>query len=244
MLKGNDLTKYMNSLYSSKMSEKDVLAEKKIRKNEQISMGWDIVLNKALANEIYERCWDQNRGNKFYKKLAKEYKVGEFQVIGIAQGNYTTLSIHQADHQARIKEWEDKYGYCVEVRSPGNDLLDFYDEQNLIRGESQRNYVPPSVIYQIRFSKKYLSTKDIYEIAKPYYDTEDMSYYKNLRKNRLAWLVDTPSVRKICYSQEEVFEYVRSQTGAKTVDYTVHSKSGLGWHGKLAGWSFIKKETI
>jgi hypothetical protein len=244
MLKGNDLTRYLNSLYSSKMSEKDILAEKKLEKNEKISMGWDIVLNKAVANEIYERCWDQNRGKKFYKKLAKEYNVGESQVNGIAQGDYTTLSIHPSDHQVRIKKWNDQYGFCVEVRSPGNDLLDFYDEQNLLRGESQRNYVPPSVIYQIRFSKEYLSTKDIYAIAKPYYDTEDMSFYKNLRKNRLAWLVDTPSVRKICYSQEEVNEYVRAQTRAKTVDYTLHKSGGLGWHGKLAGWSFIKKETL
>jgi hypothetical protein len=249
MLKGNDLTRYLNSLYSSKMSETDILAEKKLSKNEQISIGWDKVLNRALANEIYERCWDQNRGNKFYKKLAKEYKVGEYQVIGIAQGDYTTLSIHPSDHEARIKEWEDKYGFCVEVRSPGNDLLEFYDEQNLLRGESQRNYIPPSVIHQIRFSKEYLSTKDIYAIAKPYYDNNpttdaDWSFYKMLRKERLKWLVDKPSIRKVCYSQEEVNEYVRSQTGAKTVDYTLHKEGGLGWHGKLAGWSFIKKKTI
>jgi hypothetical protein len=234
------LREKLEGLYSKRDLDKEAKEEKRIAKNEAIAYGKKDLLDKSLADAIYERCWDQNRGNKFYKKLAKEYKVGEYQVIGIAQGDYTTLSIHPSDHQARIEKWNKNYGFCVEVRSPGNDLLEFYDEQNLLRGESQRNYVPPSVIYQIRFSKEYLSTKDIYAIAKPYYDTEDMSYYKNLRKNRLAWLVDTPSIRKICYSQEEVNEYVRAQTGAKTVDYTLHKSGGLGWHGKLAGWSFVR----
>lgn len=240
------LREKLESLYSKRDLDKEAKEEKRIAKNEAIAYGKKDLLDKAIADEIYEKCWGQNRGEKFYKKLAKEYKVGEYQVKDIAQGDYTTLSIHPADHRARVEQWEKEYGFCVEVRSPGNDLLEFYDEQNLLRGESQRNYVPPSVIHKIRFSKEYLSTKDIYAIAKPYYDNNpktdaDWSFYKMLRKERLKWLVDKPSIRKICYSQEEVNEYVRSQTGAKTVDYTLYKEGGLGWHGKLAGWSFIKR---
>lgn len=219
---------------------------KKAEKDSAIALGKKDIVPPALAEKIYERCWDENRGSKkFYQSLAKEFGVKWSSVEGIANNRYNTLLLLKDEHKTRELLWNEEFGYRVEVRSPGNDLLDFYDEQNLLRGESQRNYVPPSVIYQIRFSKEYLSTKDIYEIAKPYYDNNpttdaDWSFYKMLRKERLKWLVDKPSVRKVCYSQKEVVDYVRKMTGAKTVDYTLHSRVGLGWHGKLGGWSFVR----
>ena len=196
---------------------------------------------------IYNNSWTHTRGKDYNNEMAKVYNVKASTIDECCGVGMAVLL--KDDYTARMALWKDQYGFCVEVRSPGNDLLEFYDEQNLLRGESQRNYVPPSVIHKIRFSKEYLSTKDIYAIAKPYYDNNpttdsDWSFYKMLRKERLKWLVDEPSVRKVCYSQEEVNEYVRSQTGAKTVDYTLHKDGGLGWHGKLAGWSFIKKEKL
>lgn len=219
------------------MSDQD---RKILKKN--IALGWSEkqgTLTIDQKRELFYEAWTCPRSKEDISRLCKKYNLKESAFkSAIAEGKY----VDPVEAKRLKKEWENTYGYCIEVRSPGNDLLEFYDEQNLLRGKSQRNYVPPSVIYQIRFSKVYLTTKDIYEIAKPYYDTEDMSFYKNLRKNRLSWLVDKPSVRKICYSQEEAVEYVKSMTGAKTVEYTIHSKASLGWHGKLAGWSFIKKQ--
>ena len=140
----------------------------------------------------------------------------------------------------RLKhEWDEKYGYQMEVRSPGNDLLDFYDEQNKVRGERQRLLLPPSVIYHYRFVEPDWKPKDV----KAKFPHIKGNTLLPLLRIRLDWLIDQPAVRKICYSQEEVVDYVKSMTGAKTVEYTIHSNTGLGWHGSLAGWSFIKKET-
>jgi hypothetical protein len=62
-------------------------------------------------------------------------------------------------------------------------------------------------------------------------------------KNR-AFKGGVSDVEKIAGTRfKEVVDYVKSMTGAKSVEYTIHSNAGLGWHGKLAGWSFIKKET-
>ena len=229
----------LSFIHKDRYKSMDENSREKLKTN--ISLGWaekQGTLSPDQKRELIYEAWTCSRDKKDIARLCKKYNLKESALKSAwHDGKYI-----DSNEFARLKqEWDNQYGYCVEVRSPGNDLLEFYDEQNLLRGESQRNYVPPSVIYQIRFSKKYLSTKDIYEIAKPYYDTEDMSYYKNLRRNRLAWLVDTPSIRKVCHSQEEVNEYVRAQTGAKTVDYTLHKSGGLGWHGKLAGWSFVKK---
>jgi hypothetical protein len=43
------------------------------------------------------------------------------------------------------------------LRSPGNDLLEFYDRQNILLGKDNRacSAIPPSIVYHYRFEHQY-----------------------------------------------------------------------------------------
>ena len=92
------------------------------------------------------------------------------------------------------------------VRSPGNDLLDFYDRMNDKLGKGRKSVIPPSVIFKIRYRTKmpktspgnnqYNTTRGpkhiTEEICKPYYQTDDPSYWWKVYANGMKWLVDKP----------------------------------------------------
>lgn len=232
--------------YIQKDRYKTMSEEKKSSLQHNISNGWaekQGTLSVKQQIQLVIDYWSCSKSPHDVKRLCKKYGLKESALKSSAtQSKY----IGDTEYKKLQKNWQEKYGFKVEVRSPGNDLLDFYDKQNAIRGERQRLKIPPSIIYNIRFSESYLSTKDIYHICKPYYDNgavtdSDWSYYKNMRKNRLAWLVDTPSIKKICHSEKEINEFV-SQSIKQEIDChnVLNGNVGLGWHGKLGGWSFIK----
>lgn len=211
--------------------------ESKLSTDFNISLSRIKNVTPKIALEIYNKCLGEHRSSKYFRQLGKEYNLGYYTINAIAQNDYSILNISKSQHKKNLEQWNSEYGYVMEVRSPGNDLLDFYDQQNEQRGLSQRLMLPPSVIYYYRFVETDWTPKQVKELF-PHIKGNSLL---PLLRERLVWLTDTPSIRKICYSQEEVFDYVRAQTNAKTIDYTVHSKAGLGWHGSLAGWSFVRK---
>jgi hypothetical protein len=169
------------------------------------------------------------------------------------------------DDLIKIKVREAYYLGTYELRSPGNDLLEFYDSMMLRQEPTSKafSYIPPSVVYHFRyehnypkevFEKKYNFGINRYlkESMKEYYDTTDGTYWGQIYKKRFSWLVDKPSERFVFESSKDLSEYTKKHfgqaVGPKTINVggLISSNEDVGgtfehmfWRGKLAGWSIV-----
>jgi len=154
------------------------------------------------------------------------------------------------------------------VRSPGNDLLDFYDKQNIILGVDNRAYsaIPPSVVYHYRFehqypaelfdkSKNYGRLAYLRDCLKEYHQTKDpkdKTYWAQVYRKRYDWLVDEPHTEYKFTYRKEVLDFLLKETGqVSNVRASIHENTGIRkhntvehmfWRGKAKGWSIIIKE--
>ena len=91
------------------------------------------------------------------------------------------------------------------LRSPGNDLLDFYDSMMLRCEQTSKawSYIPPSVVYHFRYDHdypEYIHNKSfnygrlsyLRDSLKDYYYTKDQTYYGQVYSKRYRWLTDKP----------------------------------------------------
>lgn len=149
------------------------------------------------------------------------------------------------------------------LRSPGNDLLDFYDKKNLELGPDNRQYskVPPSVVFEYRFRHKY--PKELFDKSKNYgifaylrdqlkryHKTNDHTYWSQVYKNRYDWLVDEPHNEYRFKHKSELMNFLKEQTGQKAISDKIAHNTNTGnikeecletmfWRGKLKGWSIV-----
>lgn len=134
------------------------------------------------------------------------------------------------------------------VRSPGNDLLDFYDEQMLSLDPNSKAYskIPPSKVFELRFRTEYPQFQRganrpgkwsyIGDLCKEYYVTKDHTYWSQVYKTRFRWLTDVPH-------QEWHFKYLRDANQFLKQHLGVHSfksNNTMFWRGDLAGWSIVE----
>jgi hypothetical protein len=149
------------------------------------------------------------------------------------------------------------------VRSPGNDLLYFYDKQNELLGKDNRAYssIPPSVVYHYRFehqyppelfdkSKNYGVNSYLRDRLSHYHNTSDATYWGQVRNKRYDWLVNAPHEEFIFNTKAEALSFLKEKTGQQTIRDTlaVHSVTNklkkenlehLFWRGNAKGWSII-----
>jgi hypothetical protein len=149
------------------------------------------------------------------------------------------------------------------VRSPGNDLLEFYDRQNNLLGEDNRAHsaIPPSIVYHYRFehqypaelfdkSKNYGRGSYMRDRLKSYHQTSDPTYWRQVYESRYNWLVDRPHKEFVFDTKAKAMKFLKETTGQKSIRDTisVHTITGkitkenlehMYWRGNARGWSII-----
>jgi hypothetical protein len=150
-------------------------------------------------------------------------------------------------------------GYNLILRSPGNDLLDYYDEKNSLLGRENRAYssIPPSVVYYYRFEHKY--PKELDDPSKNYgklaylrdrlrhlHNTTDTTYWAQVYKTRYSWMIDKPHQKWIFDSRQKIEKFVKELTGHSSTNLNIsldgNHSDHMYWRGKLKGYSvFIEK---
>ena len=214
---------------------------------------------KEQAEEIFWKCWNEDRGEKLYKKLAKEYGVTEGGIINLVRGNndktahiYCPVSYEKLEQMK--EEWEQKFKtYTIVIQTPGSDLLDEYDR--LYRESEQYNKVAdawklttPSVVFYCRFKLKNPTPQSVRE----YCDSigiprikNDLGQYKQIM-NRWKWLTTKKSKKKIFNSYQEAADFLTSHPdnvdGKKYNTQAVWEKMGITWRDgySFAGWMIRK----
>lgn len=144
------------------------------------------------------------------------------------------------------------YASEYEVRSPGNDLLDFYDQQNLLLGPGRRSAIPPSVIFRVRFRTKLPKTRSganqtapnitstVREICRPYKETKDTSYWHQVLKTKMDWLVDTPAQRWRFTYHKDALAHIEQQIGHRPSINPYNPRLDYAWfRGAAKGWSIV-----
>lgn len=211
-------------------------------------------ITKDQAEYIWSKVWGPDRSTNLYKKLAQELKCAYDAVANVARGQHYHLDIAQTEFDAKLAEWHKKYGYNQHtyiLRSPGNDLLDYYDKLNAERPITDRLKLAPSEIFDARFRKKFNTKKDHRKYIKELLNSKgikvDPAMHDNYAFRTLSWLVDEPHKeyrfdslvdlsKKICNLTGRKF----SNDGAIGFDFV---KREMCWYKRdkaMAGWSVIK----
>jgi hypothetical protein len=144
------------------------------------------------------------------------------------------------------------------VRSPGYDLLDFYDKQWQNKINSSKNNIlpiPPSLIYKFRYivdkplgkGNNHTSNITISSVfqktCKPYADNFP-SWKVAKHPTFYPWLTDKKSKQKKFKLKAHAIDYLSKIKGKnqRDIGITAHSngpKQMMYWKGDLAGYSVI-----
>jgi len=149
--------------------------------------------------------------------------------------------------RSKTKEWRQNVkNRCGShewiLRTPGNDLLEFYDKFHL-----SYNPMPPSIVYHYRFDHIYP------EFDRPYkrqlYLKEQLPQYNNTKimYNELyMWLVDKPHTEYKFSNIDKFKDFVYQTFNQKYLHYSIALTGNrvkpmclehMIWRGKLKGWS-------
>jgi hypothetical protein len=219
--------------------------------------------SKEQAEEIFWKCWGEDRGEKLYKKLAKEYGVTEGGIINLVRGNndktahlYCPVSYEKL--QEMKEEWEQKYkSYTVVVQTPGSDLLEEYDR--LYRESEQYRKVAeawklttPSVVFHCRFKLKNPTPQSV----RDYCDSigiprikNDLGQYKQILNDKWKWLTTKKSKKNVFNSYQEAADFLTGHPenvdSKKFNTQSLYDKMPITWRDgySFAGW-MIKKDDI
>lgn len=233
--------------------EKEEFQEKKSKSNQLASLIFD---SKEQAEKIFLKCWDKDRGEKLYKKLAKEYNVSFHGIISLVRGNFDqTVHIYCPVSYEKLEqmkeEWKQKFKtYTVVVESPGSDLLDEYDR--LYRESEQYNKVAeawklttPSVVFHCRFKLKNPTP----QLVRDYCDSigiprikNDLGQYKQILNDKWKWLTTKKSKKKTLNSYQEAADFLTSCPenidNKKFNTQSLYDKMPITWRDgySFAGW--------
>jgi hypothetical protein len=235
--------------------EKEEFQEKKSKSNQLASLIFD---SKEQAEEIFWKCWGEDRGEKLYKKLAKEYKVGSDGIINLVRGchnggTHIYCPVDSDQLNQMKQEWEQKYkSYTITVQSPGCDLLDEYDR--LYKESEQYNKVAdawklttPSVVFHCRFKLKNPTPQSVRE----YCDSigiprikNDLGQYKQILTDKWKWLTTKKSKKIIFSSYNEVNDFLTlhpENVAGKKIN-CLQDKMPITWRDgySFAGWMIRK----
>jgi hypothetical protein len=239
--------------------QKQIWHDNQSAKSRKASMLFD---SAEQAHEIFWQCWDEDRGEKLYAKLAKKYKVTVGGIINLVRGNYNQRTNQNEPHhycpvdidtlESMKEQWSEKYqSYTITVISPGKDQLEKYDELWLNSDWYNKvnivyKMATPSVVYHCRYNLKDTSLQKVRE----YCDSigiprliNDLRQYKALM-NRFHWLTKKKSKTYTFDSMESVAEFFSNQTGKKItkalVDETIRKGFAMRDISPLAGWIITK----
>lgn len=181
--------------------------------------------------------------------------------------NYTekqkkAISINR--QKANMEKWSNMGTYIL--RSPGYDLIDYYDYKwkeyvaslgkdggisGKNHGRNQLGYVSPKVIYQIRYQTKYHNKnykEKIWQILEPHIKQDSVApaFHHSCKNAMYKWLTTEKSKSYEFVILEELYNFMD-----KHLDMKVHrgeirphseknfSDNTLWWRKQAAGWSII-----
>ena len=153
------------------------------------------------------------------------------------------------------------YGDYI-LRSPGNDLLDFYDSMMLRLDVNSkcRCPIPPSVVFDMRFRLKFPDYVEpnkynygkwafLADRYRNFYDTTDNTWYAQKYNQTFKWLKDEPHKewRFKCYN--DLKDFAKNKLGitihhgitlASTQNKSkIFTKEEMTWRGAGAGYSVV-----
>jgi len=230
------------------------------KKSQEASLTFESV---EQAKEIFNKCWGEDRGEKLYKKLAKEYNVSFHGIITLVRGNFDQ-TVHaycpvSAEQLTVMKEdWEKKYQSIkiVAVR-PGFDQLNNYDRLFFESKQYQKVHLAwklstPSVVFHCRYLlenptpytvRDYCNSIGIPQLK------NDLGQYKKILNDQYTWLKNSPSEKFEFDSYEKLGEFLTNHSDnkdklvvnrASAWDYV---KNRFQWRGNnFLGWMFYVEE--
>lgn len=131
------------------------------------------------------------------------------------------------------------------LRSPGSDLLSYYDEQNLLLGSDNRAYskIPPSLVFDVRFKLNINKSQEIRYYCKNFYDIKDPTYWFQVRDKRYAWLTEEESQTYEFEFKKDLVDFLKTKFNQPNFYLPSNPDKDwtkMFWRGKCAGWSIIK----
>lgn len=221
--------------------------------------------SKEQATEIFWLCWGPDRGEKLYKKLAKQYDVGYDGIITLVRGgrdgngprHHAYCPVDESTLEKMKEEWTQQYQtYKVCAVIPGNDQLDNYDrlykESGLYtKANAINRLATPSLVYHCRFVLENPSIESV----KEYCDSigipktcNDNRQYKTILSEKFPWLRNEPSQTFEFDSYNELAEFLTAHKhpeSTRRVDRVLahdYVKHRIQWKGNnFLGWMFYKK---
>lgn len=208
----------------------------------------DVTWGNRAPAEIHDPKLNRRRTKAEYEAIGKKVKTSWEDPVRKAKASAGSKNTN-IDHYS--------VGTYV-VRSPGNDLLDFYNQMHAACVDGGNiTPVPPSRIFQFRFRTELpkaaganhasgpTQTSIFRDICAPYADNIHTKQIASDKNKLFKWLVDKPSVQKEFKLGAHAVEYLsqikgKPQRGLRIVvhsDNPVHEE--IFWKGPLAGWSIV-----
>jgi hypothetical protein len=211
-----------------------------------------LTINQQTADQIWQQVWGPDRGTELYVNLAEKYNTTLNIVQSIAGGTHALSTITKNQWEENYIQWHNRYGYNKNIyiiRSPGNDLLDYYDHMNILRG-TKTSKLSPSEIFDIRFRWEDKSTSAIKQYCLSKGINVDGAMYKTYATKTFGWLIDAPHQEWKFDSLPEMSNWMLEKIN-KPIDKVggqwawAYLQLGMIWMDRGAGfngWSFITKE--
>lgn len=171
------------------------------------------------------------------------------------KGKTRPIYIGQITSKRNRSLYEEYYTYIL--RSPGNDLLKFYDAYNLALGKDNRAYsaIPPSVVFYYRFiheypdflfdkSKNYGVNAYLRDKLRHLHDTGDNTYWAQVKNTRHSWLKNEPHQSYEFDYAVDLSKFLQNLSTQKSHNnkFTLvdNIESHLFLRGDLKGWSIVR----
>jgi hypothetical protein len=219
--------------------------------------------SKEQAEEIFWKCWAEDRGEKLYKKLAKEYNVSFHGIISLVRGNFNkTIHLYCPVSYEKLEEmkadWEQRYkSITIVAVRPGYEHLDNYDR--LYRESAQYEKVHdawkktlPSVVFHCRYILPTPTPQSVRDycnnIGIPQLKN-DLGQYKKILNEQFTWLRNDPAEVFEFKSYEDLGEFLTLHPdnkeglkfGRERANEKIHDR--ISWRSKsFQGWMFYVKE--
>jgi len=217
------------------------------------------------AKEIFDKCWGEDRGEKLYKQLAKQYGVAMGGIVDLVRGSYNKKTGDTTAHvlcpvdidtlEQMKKDHETKYANIYRIKTTGVELLPVYDEI-FYSGKSNANvngwrkHFPPSFVFHCRFRLPNPTPESIRE----YCDSQgkprvrnDFRIYKSILHGNpepatdwYTWMQDTNSVEVEFRNLPDALEWINKYIGEDYYTSIGHVKECFY---KKLGWRTFKSQT-
>lgn len=228
LLHGERLSYIQKERYAT---ESDAERDKRLN---NIARGWNKkqgTLSPEQKATAVREYWTCSRSDDEIDNLCKKYNLKKSALMSLGlEGKY----LDPAELKSLKEEWVKTYGVRYEIISPGNDMLDYYDEQNDIRKEPMKLSLKPSIIFHYRFRETDWKPKDMRAMF-PHIKGDTLM---KLLRERCDWLVDVPSQKIVTQDLFEAENFYQEVTGLKATSgiRRLAHEGVMGWQGHLGGW--------